>query len=240
MASTSTSWGVESHGDAANLTVVQVDGDGVFEVVVLGQPDRSVKAGHDLKCSLSSAELPSPAESATLTYEVFIPTGFDWGLLGWKMPGLAGNASGTGSTLSGGGTLLPDSWSGRVQCQSSAQPSIYLYVPELDGVAHDTFGRGPKSDTAFNLGQWNTLSLTYVMNTPGVADGSFVGLVNGAGEFRSDEVMYRTADAPNLGVTHLWHHVYAGGSGNVGPTSSQTIQFRNHVVSGSFGSRIPS
>lgn len=240
MASTSTAWGTESHTNSGNLTVEQVDGDGVFAVTVPGIADRSVLNGHSLVCSLASAGLRYPLDAAMFTYEVLVPEGVDWGLLGWKLPGLAGNLSGQGSELSSGGTLIAGSWSGRLMVHSpnnpdgevaakAGRPYGYLYVPEVNGVEHSTYGQGVDFSSAFVEGEWNTIGLSYRMNTPGRADGVFMGMLNGVQAARSDRVRYRTSSG--TGISHLWHHVYAGGSGAVGPASSQTLKFRNHRIS---------
>lgn len=235
--SRSTAWGTIAHSSSQNMSIT----DGVMSVTVPGVADRSVLTGHNLICTLLEAGLRWPARRATLTYDLWIPEGMDWGLQGWKFPGLAGHASGQGTTLGSGGTYHDDAWSGRLMVYSpdDADPDAaakarqlhgYLYVAAVGGVAHDTYGQAVDFATPLTEGAWHTVGVTYVMNTAGSADGEFIGTLDGVQDAYAGDVMYRQTGYAHLGVTHLWHQVYAGGSGNVGPASPTTVQFRNLSV----------
>ena len=111
-------------------------------------------------------------------------------------------------------------------------PRTYLYVTSIGGERVEDhraengriFGFGARwadsTGTAveMQLGEWNTIEVHYVMNTPGVEDGVFEGwLYNsrhpaGIRGVRYDTVQYRDAAHPELGINQLQLAHYYGGA----------------------------
>jgi hypothetical protein len=197
-------------------------------------------------------------EEAWLRYSVYLPADWEAAADG-KMPGLAGSLDvldDPGGT-SGGGVWEPSSWSGRVMwnnAETDALPSrpiprTYLYVTSIGGERVEDhraengriFGFGARwadsTGTAveMQLGEWNTIEVHYVMNTPGVEDGVFEGwLYNsrhpaGIRGVRYDTVQYRDATHPGLGINQLQLAHYYGGA--IGPRRAQHMYFDDFVIS---------
>ena len=177
-------------------------------------------------------------EAATLAYEVWVPAepGLEWGSAGGKLPGLAGTITDEALDIPTGGAHSTSAWSGRLHWIDGGALKGYLYAQEARGMTPPEFGialpllDGSGNPLLLTDGEWNTIEVTYVMNTPGVADGIFRCSLNGVMGADDRDVMYRDADHPTLGVNHMIHQLYYGGTGAVGPVNDQTWHFRNHVI----------
>lgn len=138
-----------------------------------------------------------PARTATLSYSVFFPPGFDW-VKGGKLPGLCIGAN--AKDCSTGGNWTASGGSFRIMFRAKGQAIGYAYFPlkggnegaynaqgaEYKAVADASKGNTghgiwSKKQKAFqlNAGAWNSVSMTVVLNTPGQADGSVSVAVNG-------------------------------------------------------------
>ena len=130
-----------------------------------------------------------PAKECTLTYDVFVPSDFEF-VRGGKLPGFY-----MGSPGSGGGNYLIDGASCRVMWRSGGALVAYLYPAEdlgkHNGKASSPLitkqGRGfldhakatgrtgidlfESSGLKLKKGQWNSIGLTVKMNSQGEANG---------------------------------------------------------------------
>lgn len=115
-----------------------------------------------------------PKREVTLSYQIRIPTGFDW-VKGGKLPGLYGGVE----PFSGGGHNAAG-WSARIMWRPgqetpanemgpTAVAEIYEYFTAASGYGVDAkeTGRSFKAD-----GEWHTVSESLTLNTLGNSDGS--------------------------------------------------------------------
>ena len=161
-----------------------------------------------------------PATKCTLNYSVFFPADFD-PVKGGKLPGLCMTAPGSAIKCSTGGKWSHDAGSFRLMFRAGMNGGRdiraigYAYMALGDGpAAHrqqpadvqrvmDKVGRtgiGLWHDRAtgnsgmrFTKGQWNTVSMTVVLNTPGQADGVVSVTVNGDTR-AANNIVWRASD----------------------------------------------
>jgi hypothetical protein len=121
-----------------------------------------------------------PVESATLTYKVMFPVGFEF-VRGGKLPGLCGGSAPMGGAKSDGS----DGFSERIMWREGGQVFEYMYWMERS--AEKRWGEdlplinldGDMTPFSFIPGQWHTLTTRIVMNTPGERDGNISSWFDG-------------------------------------------------------------
>jgi hypothetical protein len=111
-----------------------------------------------------------PQTSATLTYKVRFPNSFEF-IKGGKLPGLYGGVE----PFSGGGHNA-SGWSTRLMWRPAGAGEIYAYLAGTSGYGLE-LGRGDFFWPA--NGQWQTVSLHVVLNSPGRSNGLAVLSLNG-------------------------------------------------------------
>lgn len=85
----------------------------------------------------------------------------------------------------------------------------YLYHVDQPGDCGDGFwwdGAG------LEQGRWHCVEGHVRMNTPGANDGVVRGWLDGDLQLRRVDVQYRRSGETGIGVRHMWHNVYFGGS----------------------------
>jgi hypothetical protein len=133
-----------------------------------------------------------------------------------KLPGLAGIYS-----SSGRGCIKPSDtqrgWSARGMFGppgTNGAPGgrvpigTYLYHADQAGDCGD----GLWWNASLEQGRWHCVEGRVKMNTPGQNDGLLRGWLDGDLALSRSNIQYRLADEPGIGVRHMWHNVYFGGS----------------------------
>lgn len=151
-----------------------------------------------------------------------------------KLPGLAGiySSSARGCIRS---TESQPGWSARgmfgppgTQGASEGEVPIgtYLYHVDQAGDCGDSFWWG-----SLEQGRWQCIEGHVRMNTPGENDGVISAWLDGDLEFRRRNIQFRRKDEVGIGVRHMWHNVYFGGSW---PTPNPlSLEYDEVVVSSS-------
>lgn len=205
-----------------NKELISFDEDGTMRYRYYAQ-----KVGHQSGPSIFANPLQMfPADAATLSFSVFLPADYDFVRAG-KMLGLAiGTKPGAHAS---GGKWLPDGGSVRFMWRNPDGPRSqivgYLYLGIAGGATAAIEQQGPdaqrltdmESDprTGYNIwykkvpsgmyvykNQWNAMSMTVRLNTPGRADGFLKMTVNGVSREVND-LMYRQAADVRITETFL-------------------------------------
>lgn len=183
-----------------------------------------------------------PADSVTMSYEVFFPSNLQW-IKGGKLPGVCFGTS--ESECSTGGNWQPDSGSFRVMFREDGLAIGYSYLAIKGGAqaAINAQGTGYKDvvvatgDTGHDLwkkkqaglrfvkGKWNTVTMDLKMNTPGQRNGKISLTVNGINRTVSDTVFRQDTKVKfnNANVVSF----FGGGSSEWNSPIDTTIKFRN-------------
>lgn len=141
-----------------------------------------------------------PVDAATLRYCVRFPTGFDF-VKGGKLPGLFGGTVVSGLQIPDGS----DGWSTRFMWRAGGAGEVYAYLPTSVRTG-TSLGRG---DWYFVPGQWQCVTQTVRLNTPGRSDGSVVVDVGGRIVYRNDALEFRSV--PTLRINGLFFSTFFGG-----------------------------
>lgn len=173
--------------------------------------------------------LEPAAEEAWFRYFVRLT---DWNSASTgKLPGFAGIYS-----SSARGCIRPTStspgWSARVMFGATgtngAPPGevpigTYLYHENQSG----SCGDGIWWDASLKQGRWYCIEGHVKMNTPGQNNGRIHGWLDGELAFRRGDIQLRRVGEENIGVRHMWHNVYFGGSW---PTPNRLSLMYDEVV----------
>ena len=189
-----------------------------------------------------------PADWMTLSYEVYFPPEFDFVLCG-KLPGVGfGCAPGEHSS---GGEWNPTSGSYRLMWQKPegecARIKGYLYLAIAGGPAKEAawdcqgdkvketlewddrtgYNLHYRKDPCFNVtrGQWNTISMSMTMNTPGVADGFISMTVNGVTK-SYDDLKFREVEECKIQDLY-WVSIFGGDGEQFAPSADIPTSFKN-------------
>jgi hypothetical protein len=210
------------------------------------QPGGTLFYSYPYKWDPISAQDPLSIFGATLEYEVYFPTGFDW-VKGGKLPGFGGGkANGRGC---GGGVDPAECFSYRIMWRNKGWGEAYLYVPHYmqssefcglprcngtkvqpcticDYEAGVSFYRGA---WVFQTGTWTKLRLHMKLNTPNVTDGVITLDVNGQQVINMRTMNWR--QYPNIFIEGLTFATWFGGSDQTwAPTTDQYTMFRNFRI----------
>lgn len=85
----------------------------------------------------------------------------------------------------------------------------YLYHVDQEGSCGDALWWPGAS---LEQGRWHCVEGHVRMNTPGVNNGVFTGWLDGAQRYSRNDVEFRRASETGVGIRHMWHNVYFGGS----------------------------
>ncbi|KAF9453715.1 polysaccharide lyase family 14 protein [Macrolepiota fuliginosa MF-IS2] len=160
-----------------------------------------------------AAPIPlSSATNVTLQYSAYFGPQFEFVLAG-KMPGLYG-----GRVHCSGGSDAEDCFSTRLMWRAEGAGELYLYAPRshqpdslcssIGSTCSNDYGSSiARGSFTWTRGDWTTVAQTLVLNTPGLADGSFVLDVNGQRAIDRHDVYYRSAGTPDRGHNSSPHGV---------------------------------
>eukprot|EP00121_Abeoforma_whisleri_P016894 Awhi_evm1s15487 len=181
-------------------------------------------------------------DKATLSYEVFFPSDFQF-KKGGKLPGLHGGDE----KCSGGYKANGENcFSLRLMWRENGAYETYAYLPLSE--AEDSFcarcsgysspiskcsqayqhwcALDRKSSNKFSTNKWHKVEQTIALNTPGKADGTYELRIDGKEKSKATNVVFRTTD--KLGVNGLYFSTFFGGDdSSYAPTSDQMNYFRN-------------
>ena len=227
-------WNITWIGNPENLSVV----NGEF-VVKIKKGLHGEASGGAFRANPNNK---LPAQSVTMSYEVYFPADLQW-IKGGKLPGVCfGTADGKCST---GGDWQPDSGSFRVmfredglaigysylaikggaQAAINAQGSGYKdVVVATGGTGHDLWKK-KNAGLRFKKGTWNAVTMQLQMNTPGKKDGVISLTVNGDNRTVKD-TMFRQ-DASVKFTNAIVVSFFGGGSDDWNSPIDTTIKFRN-------------
>lgn len=161
-------------------------------------------------------------------------------LLSWnaastgKLPGLAGLYSTSARGCIPPSPTLPG-WSARgmfgvpgTEGAPAGEVPIGTYLYHADQTA-DCGDELWWPGASLEPGRWHCIEGQVKMNTPGSNDGLIRGWLDGTQRFSKGNVQFRRADEDAIGVRHMWHNVYFGGSW---PTPNPlSLQYDEVVVS---------
>jgi hypothetical protein len=191
-----------------------------------------------------------PATRASLSYEVFIPSGFPWTLGGKLGPGFcigesAGRCS-TGGDWDNASGSIRVTWNGRKKGAMG-----YVYIPLQVGSGNRTkvvaaqsseFGKVAQvtsggihlwHDNPFPLqeGRWNRISVQVGLNDPGKNNGYLRMFVNGQSK-TMNSMVWRTTTKLKL-TDVLFASFFGGGSSDWAPSRDTYLKYRSFGFSAS-------
>ncbi len=159
------------------------------------------------------------------SYRVRFGAGFQF-VKGGKLPGLVGGTAPTGCVTDTGGFSARGMW------RTNGAAVQYLYYPEKIAACGDDFPYLQSGAAVFfQPGTWHQVQERVVMNTPGAHDGLLQAWFDGSLVVDHQSFLYRLSDA-TFGVDALYFSTFFGGSDATwAPTSDQTVDFDDLVVS---------
>lgn len=157
---------------------------------------------------------PAP-EEAWFRYHIRL---LDWNAASTgKLPGLAGIYSSSARGCVPPSPTLPG-WSARgmfgvpgTQGAPAGEIPIGTYLYHVDQ-AGDCGDELWWPGASLEPGRWYCIEGQVRMNTPGANDGVVRGWLDGKQMFSRGDVQLRRAGEDTIGVRHMWHNVYFGGS----------------------------
>jgi hypothetical protein len=153
-----------------------------------------------------------------------------------KLPGLAGIHSSSGRGCIKSSETSPG-WSARGMFgppgTQGAPPGrvpigTYLYHADQAGDCGDSLWWG----ASLEQGRWHCIEGHVKINTPGQNDGHLRGWLDGDLKLSRSNIQYRRADETTIGVRHMWHNVYFGGTW---PTPNPLSLGYDEVIVSTFG-----
>lgn len=161
-----------------------------------------------------------PRTSATLTYKVRFPSSFQF-VKGGKLPGLYGGVE----PFSGGGHNAKG-WSARLMWRPGGAGEIYAYFAGTTGYGLQ-IGLGSFYWPA--NGQWQTVSLQIVLNSPGQSNGQAVLSINGHVVIDAGSLDITTTATPIDGL--FFSSFYGGHDPSWAPSAQTSLQFADFSAS---------
>ena len=167
-----------------------------------------------------------PSESSTMSYDVFFPKDFDFSKSG-TLPGLSiGSSSGAN-----GGSWTRNSGAARLIWQMGAgqrSPSLSPFFNFPTEVSKMT--QTSAIELKPKLDDWNTISYTVKLNTPGRKDGSVTLTLNGVTKTQTN-ISFRKSKLTVNGLSMTsWYGTTKGDLATYGNPQSEAIRFRNFSV----------
>jgi hypothetical protein len=158
-----------------------------------------------------------PKTSATLSYRVRFPVGFQW-VKGGKLPGLYG-----GDEPFSGGAHTSNGWSLRLMWRSGGAAEIYGYTANTSGYGDDYQGGTFLAD-----GQWHTVSEHVQLNTSGVANGVATLAIDGAQVVTVNNLDITNTATPIGGL--FFSTFYGGHDATWAPTAAMHVDFSAFTI----------
>jgi hypothetical protein len=166
-----------------------------------------------------------PAESATVTYKVMFPIGFEF-VRGGKLPGFYGGTAPRGGAKSN----LGDGFTARVMWREDGEIFQYMYWMERE--EKKNWGddlpwidiEGNMKPFKFIPGKWYTLTTMIVMNTPGENNGNVTSWFNGKLALSTTGIF--RAKGMNYGIdSFMFTTFFGGGDPTWAPKKDESVYF---------------
>jgi len=173
---------------------------------------------------------------AILKYGVFFPAGFNF-VKGGKLPGLYG-----GKRACTGGDPAVDCFSTRLMWRDSGKGELYLYanreaqdpaICQMPGnYCNPTYGWSLNTGAfTFRTGEWTNVEEHVTLNTPGQRNGKLAIIINGREVIRYNNIVFRTAQYPNMVIDGLdVETFFGGGSPDWATPTRQNTKFREFIL----------
>jgi hypothetical protein len=173
---------------------------------------------------------------AILKYGVFFPAGFNF-VKGGKLPGLYGGKRGCT-----GGDPAVDCFSTRLMWRDSGKGELYLYanreaqdpaICQMPGnYCNPTYGWSLNTGAfTFKTGEWTNIEEHVTLNTPGQRNGKLAIKVNGVEVIRYNNIVFRTAQYPNIVIDGMdVETFFGGGSPDWATPTRQITKFREFIL----------
>jgi len=161
---------------------------------------------------------PLSTPTAVFKYSVWFGPDFDF-VNGGKLPGLYG-----GKTGCSGGDPAVDCFSTRLMWRANGMGELYLYAnreaqdPAIcqmpNNHCNPTFGWSLNRDSfLFLRNAWTHVEETVTLNTPGQRNGVLAVKINGQEILRYNNIVFRTAQFPNVRIEGMDFETFFGGNG---------------------------
>ena len=182
-----------------------------------------------------------PTDSCAMSYSAYFPAGFEWNK-GGKLPGVCLGADLRDCATGGRWSMVGGS--ARLMFKEGGSVIGYLYMPygspakaldkQSDAVKQDvtiTGGAGMgvwSRGSPFKLraGEWNSISVAVVLNSPGAADGSFSVSVNGVSRAVTG-IRWRDSAALKISSMNIVSFFGGGSMDWAAPASSTHVIFKD-------------
>jgi hypothetical protein len=210
------------------------------------KPGGTLFFGYPYKTNPTSPDDPLSVQSATLEYDVYFPSDFDF-VKGGKLPGMSGGAkNGRGC---GGGVDPNTCFSYRIMWRADGNGEAYIYAKEgeqgpefctkhppcnlkkfpctfCDYAKGTSFGRGTFK---FQRGVWQQIRMTITLNDPNVANGYFGLEYNGKLVNSYEKMKWRVNGDMNIEGVEIssW---FGGSDATWSPPKDTHILLRNVKV----------
>lgn len=179
----------------------------------------------------SDYSLTSTVDSATLIYDVYFDSNFEW-VKGGKLNGLAG-----GTKTSGCDPIDPNGWSVRVMWRANGKPDVYVYDQDRTSTCGDSHFPNVAGQTGFTFSKntWHRVELWVKMNSsPSTADGEAELYVDGQKIIRVTNQRFTGSSSVDID-TFSFTSFYGGDDSSWSPSTTTTALFDNFSVrSGKF------
>jgi hypothetical protein len=157
-------------------------------------------------------------------YRVRFGSGFSF-VKGGKLPGLVGGSSPTGCSPS------PDGFSARNMWRAGGALVQYVYWPDQPNTCGDDLPyEAGGASLLFVPGTWHTVQHRVRMNTVGSPDGVLQGWVDGELCLSEQTRQWRKVDTFAIDTLYF-STFFGGGDQSFAPSSAQTVDFDDLVVS---------
>lgn len=173
-------------------------------------------------------DLHSEHTELYVSYWVKFENGFDF-TLGGKLPGLAGSEN---------ISTNDNEFSGKLMWRENGKLEFYLHPTSsgVDGSSDSDAGKirgwwDQGGQVRLRKGQWEYIEIYYKLNTPGSANGTMKGWINGVQRGQKNNVEFRGAGESNVKLNQLFFSTFFGGNQSYAPMSNQYAWFDDFRVS---------
>lgn len=204
-------WGLDNHEYLS-------DADAAGRVLRVHLRRGSIDPGSMLRRGLprsgtgfKAALIPGGADSATLSYKLRFPAGFDF-VRGGKLPGLFGGTGNSGGAMPTG----HDGFSLRLMWRRHGDGEVYAYLPTSQGHGTSLL----RGQWRFEPGRWFAVRQHVVLNTPGRSDGLVRMWLDGRAVGEAHGLRMRDTGA--LRLDGVFVDIFFGGSDDSWAASADT------------------
>jgi hypothetical protein len=165
-----------------------------------------------------------------VAYDVFFEDDAEF-VKGGKLPRLQSTSWESNAGVPADGT---DRWTAGLMWKQGGKLASYVYHADQSNGYGDIryWDDGVDGQIYFQPGQWHTIEVRAVLNTPGVLDGRMQGWFDGKLAFDTNEFMWRMPGGEHLDIGEfMFVTFYGGGDSSWAPSTDQHIHFDNFVIS---------